>query len=299
MAQPQPVNQRKTMDIFQTHISVYNGVTDNTGTIMPLGTFLFCKEYKDDILRLRAVFDKEKRNALKRSLPQATISGVFSPTRAKNNLSQHSGLMCVDIDAKDNPDILDWETLKQDLSVLPQIAYCALSVSGKGLFLVVPLRYPEKHLQQFRQLQIDFRKMGIMIDSACSDITRLRCLSYDEHPIINENATLYEGVYVEKPKHKSFPTCFIYEGENTSAEVAVCCRKIQQCGIDITASYDDWLKVGCALATLGENGRSLFHICSQQNIMLLRLTRCLPTSFGGTINRLISARSFGCANNMV
>lgn len=253
------------MDIFQTHISVYNGVTDNTGTRMPLGTFLFCKEYKDDILRLRAVFDKEKRNALKRSLPQATISGVFSPTRAKNNLSQHSGLICVDIDAKDNPDILDWETLKQDLSVLPQIAYCALSVSGKGLFLVIPLRYPEKHLQQFRQLQIDFRKMGIMIDSACSDITRLRCLSYDEHPIINENATLYEGVYVEKPKHKSFPTCFIYEGENTSAEVAVCCRKIQQCGIDITASYDDWLKVGCALATLGESGRALFHICSRQN----------------------------------
>lgn len=253
------------MDIFQTHVSVYNGVTDNTGTIMHLGTFLFCKEYKDDILRLRAVFDKEKRNALKRSLPQATISGVFSPTRAKNNLSQHSGLICVDIDAKDNPDILDWETLKQDLSVLPQIAYCTLSVSGKGLFLVIPLRYPEKHLQQFRQLQIDFQKMGIMIDSACSDITRLRCLSYDEHPIINENATLYEGVYVEKPKHKSFPTCFIYEGENTSAEVAVCCRKIQQCGIDITASYDDWLKVGFALATLGENGRSLFHICSQQN----------------------------------
>ena len=265
MAQPQPVNERKTMDIFQTHISVYDGVTDNTGTIMPLGTFLFCKEYKDDILRLRAVFDKEKRNALKRSLPQATISGVFSPTRAKNNLSQHSGLICVDIDAKDNPDILDWETLKQDLSVLPQIAYCALSVSGKGLFLVIPLRYPEKHLKQFRQLQIDFRKMGIMIDSACSDITRLRCLSYDEHPIINENATLYEGVYVEKPKHKSFPTCFIYEGENTSVEVAVCCRKIQQCGIDITASYDDWLKVGCALATLGESGRSLFHICSRQN----------------------------------
>ena len=253
------------MDIFQTHISVYNGVTDNTGTRMPLGTFLFCKEYKDDILRLRAVFDKEKRNALKRSLPQATISGVFSPTRAKNNLSQHSGLICVDIDAKDNPDILDWETLKQDLSVLPQIAYCALSVSGKGLFLVIPLRYPEKHLQQFRQLQIDFRKMGIMIDSACSDITRLRCLSYDEHPIINENATLYEGVYVEKPKYHSFHPYLIYKGENTLSDVAACCRKINERSIDITTSYDDWLKVGCALATLGERGRLLFHICSRQN----------------------------------
>ena len=265
MTQPQPVNQRKTMDIFQTHISVYNGVTDNTGTTMPLGTFLFCKEYKNDILRLRAVFGKEKRNALKCSLPQATISGVFFPTRAKNNLSQHSGLICVDIDAKDNPDILDWETLKQDLSVLPQIAYCALSVSGKGLFLVIPLRYPEKHLQQFRQLQIDFRKMGIMIDSACSDITRLRCLSYDEHPIINENATLYEGVYVEKPKYHSFHPYLIYKGENTLSDVAACCRKINERSIDITTSYDDWLKVGCALATLGESGRSLFHICSRQN----------------------------------
>lgn len=300
MAQPQPVNERKTMDIFQTHISVYNGVTDNTGTRIPLGTFLFCKEYKDDILRLRAVFDKEKRNALKRSLPQATISGVFSPTRAKNNLSQHSGLICVDIDAKDNPDIWDWETLKQDLSVLPQIAYCALSVSGKGLFVIIPLRYPEKHLLQFRQLQMDFSKMGIVIDPACSDITRLRCLSYDEHPIINENATLYEGVYVEKPKHQSLPTCFIYEGENTSAEVAVCCRKIQQCGIDITASYDDWLKVGCAWQLLARMaGHSFIYAVSKmQNIMLLRRTRCLPTFFGGTINRLISARSFGCANNM-
>ena len=171
----------------------------------------------------------------------------------------------MDIDAKDNPEIKDWERLKQDLSVLPQIAYCALSVSGKGLFVFIPLRYPQKHLLQFRQLHMDFSKMGIVIDQACSDITRLRCLSYDEHPIINEDATLYKGVYVEKPKYHSFHPYLIYKGENTLAEVAACCRKINERGIDITTSYDDWLKVGCALATLGENGRTLFHICSQQN----------------------------------
>ena len=253
------------MSIFQNQISVYNGVTDNIGTTTSLGNFLFCKEYKGEILKLRAIANKDERNVIKRTLPQATISGVFSPTRAKNNLSQHSGLICVDIDAKDNPEIKDWERLKQDLSVLPQIAYCALSVSGKGLFVIIPLRYPQKHLLQFRQLQMDFSKMGIVIDQACSDITRLRCLSYDEHPIINEDATLYEGVYVEKPKYHSFHPYLIYKGENTLAEVAACCRKINERGIDITTSYDDWLKVGCALATLGENGRTLFHICSQQN----------------------------------
>ena len=253
------------MSIFQNQISVYNSVTDNIGTTTSLGDFLFCKEYKGEILKLRAIANKDERNVIKRTLPQATISGVFSPTRAKNNLSQHSGLICVDIDAKDNPEIKDWERLKQDLSMLPQIAYCALSVSGKGLFVIIPLRYPQKHLLQFRQLHMDFSKMGIVIDQACSDITRLRCLSYDEHPIINEDATLYKGVYVEKPKYHSFHPYLIYKGESTLAEVAVCCRKINERGIDITTSYDDWLKVGCALATLGENGRSLFHICSQQN----------------------------------
>lgn len=253
------------MSIFQNQISVYNGVTDNIGTTTSLGDFLFCKEYKGEIMKLREIANKDERNVIKRTLPQATISGVFSPTRAKNNLSQHSGLICVDIDAKDNPEIKDWERLKQDLSVLPQIAYCALSVSSKGVFVIIPLHYPQKHLLQFRQLQMDFGKMGIVIDQACSDITRLRCLSYDEHPIINEDATLYEGVYVEKPKYHSFHPYLIYKGENTLAEVAACCRKINERGIDITTSYDDWLKVGCALVTLGENGRTLFHICSQQN----------------------------------
>ena len=253
------------MSIFQNQISVYNGVTDNIGTTTSLGDFLFCKEYKGEILKIRAIANKDERNVIKRTLPQATISGVFHPTRAKNHLSQHSGLICVDIDAKDNPEIKDWERLKQDLSVLPQIAYCALSVSSKGVFVIIPLHYPQKHLLQFRQLQMDFSKMGIVIDQACSDITRLRCLSYDEQPIINEDATLYEGVYVEKPKYHSFHPYLIYKGENTLAEVAACCRKINEHGIDITTSYDDWLKVGCALATLGENGRTLFHICSQQN----------------------------------
>lgn len=33
----------------------------------------------------------------------------------------------------------------------------------------------------------------------------------------------------------------------------------------MTVSYEQWMKVGCSLATLGEDGRPFFHICSQQN----------------------------------
>ena len=88
------------MNYFRKEISVYNGVSDNQGTIMSIGNFLFSKEYENTIKLLRHLSDKDERNAWKRQLPQATISGVFLPTRSTLNLSQHSGLICIDIDAK-------------------------------------------------------------------------------------------------------------------------------------------------------------------------------------------------------
>jgi len=48
--------------------------------------------------------------------------------------------------------------------------------------------------------------------------------------------------------------------------VEKCCREIAAHGIDITVTYDDWFHVGAALASLGERGRSLFHLVSSQNV---------------------------------
>ena len=89
---------------------------------------------------------------------------------------------------------------------------------------------------------------------------------YIENPFLNEKAILYEGVYVEPPKvRRCFPYRNIKEDDILS-EVAACCKQIEQRGIDITDGYDQWLKVGCSLATLGEDGRDFFHLCSQQSI---------------------------------
>ena len=253
------------MNIFSRQISVYDGVTDNVGRTMLLSDFLFSSEYKNVIRMMRCITDKEERDKWKRQLPQATISGVFTPTRAIKNMKQHSGLISVDVDAKENPAITDWEDLKKQLAILPQIAYCSLSVSGNGVFAIIPLRYPQNHLQQFRQLQIDFERMGITIDKACSDITRMRCMSYDEYPLINVDVIPYEGVYVEPPKTRLW-----YFGDSDADKVIRLvqqfCEQINRTGVDITSGYDQWLKVGCSLASLGENGRMFFHICSQQNL---------------------------------
>ena len=54
-------------------------------------------------------------------------------------------------------------------------------------------------------------------------------------------------------------------GDNDMERVERCCREIEERGIDITANYDDWFRIGAALASLGERGRSLFHLVSAQN----------------------------------
>ena len=248
-------------DIFDTEISVYNGVRDVYGTTCKLRAFLFDKKHVPEIEHLRSLPTKEERNEIKKRLPMACISGIFQPTRKAENLVKHSGLICVDIDRQDNLQIDNWDEVKQELSKLPQIAYASLSVSGNGYFVIIPLRYPDYHKGQFEKLKRDFERMGIVIDRACGDVSRMRCLSYDAEPYINANAIPYEGYYAEPKPAASYQ----YSGDEVLDKVAKCGKRIETSGIDITGDYQSWFTVGCALASLGENGRQFFHACSSQN----------------------------------
>ena len=247
--------------IFDTEVSIYNGVRDVYGTTCKLRAFLFNKKHISEIERLRTLPTKEERNEIKKRLPMACISGVFSPTRKAENLVKHSGLICVDIDRQDNLHIDNWDEVKQELSKLPQIAYISLSVSGNGYFVIIPLRYPDYHKGQFEQLKRDFARMGIKIDAACGDVCRMRCLSYDAEPYVNADAIPYEGYYVEPRPMVNYQ----YSGNDVLDKVAKCCEKIEANGIDITRDYKSWFTIGCALASLGEQGRQFFHVCSSQN----------------------------------
>lgn len=249
-------------DIFDTEISVYNGVRDAYGATCSLRAFLFNRKHREEIEKLRSLPTKEQQSDIKKRLPMACVSGVFSPTRKAENIVKHSGLICIDIDRKENLHIENWNELKQELSKLKEIAYISLSVSGNGYFAIIPLRYPDYHKQQFEQLKRDFERMGIIIDRACGDVTRMRCLSYDAEPYINADAVPYTGYYVEPRPANNYQ----YSGnDDVLDKVAKCCDRIETNHIDITGDYQSWFIVGCALASLGENGRRFFHLCSSQN----------------------------------
>lgn len=252
--------------IFDKPITIYGSAYDNKGTVGTLSEFLFGDFSREDVLKIRSTSEKTEKSYLKSMLPCATTSGVFEPTRGSKNLKEHSGFICLDIDGQDNPDVANWEYLKEQLAAIPQIAFSSLSVSGKGLFLLVPIQYPSCHKGHFLQLEEDFKSMGIILDHNCSDVSRLRTKSYDPNPYVNEEALIYSKVKViERPK-------LVFNSGNGNncdgniiEQVAHCCDIISSRGIDITSNYENWVKVGFALASLGESGRQFFHVCSSQN----------------------------------
>lgn len=213
--------------LFDTKISYYSNMEDNVGTEISLHDFLFCDKYKEQIEHIRSITNEEQQKSLKKQLPLATISGTFAPTRKADNLVAHSNLLCVDIDKKDNMGVPWFDNLKNEWQNIPQILYATHSVRGEGWFAIFHIAYPEKHRAHFEALQRDFANSGLVVDKSCKDVSRMRTISYDPDPYVNEAATLYNKVWVE-PK----PTIHIpYSGGDDIAQVEKCCRIIADRGL--------------------------------------------------------------------
>ena len=261
------MNENQTIPIFERYVSVFGNVHDTEPKEMKLSEFLALGErYQEQIFRLRDCSNKDERSYYKKQLPMMTTSGVFRGGRKADCLAAYSGLICIDIDEADNTEVSDFDKLKENvLCNIKEVAYAARSVGGRGFYAIIPLKYPELHKQQFKQLQQDFAWLGITIDQACSDVCRLRCLSYDEAPYINEDAVTYTGVHQEpkQPKWQSWQRNSF--SDDIDEQVYQACKEIELRRIDMTDCYEDWIAIGFSLATLGESGREYFHIVSRQS----------------------------------
>lgn len=249
------------MSFLDSEISVYNGVTDHTGIVTTLGRFLLSRRHVGRILALRNEKDLARKKAMKLSLPMATVSGVFFPQRKIECMKLHNGLLCLDFDEKDNPHISS-EKMLDILCGLSYVAYVSLSVSGKGMFAICSLAHPEQHELQFLSLKRELKEnYGLVADGACRDVTRLRALSYDPTPYINEDATRYEGV-------ENFRTAIaapsLTGADGDMRKVSRCASIIEELNLDITGTYTEWYNIGASLTALGEAGRYFFHVVSRQ-----------------------------------
>lgn len=210
----------------------------------------FRAKYKTTVDRYRAAGDEDK-NRLKTSLPAVTVSGTFSK-RNSAELIAHSGLICIDIDEKDNPDVAEFDRLNELISIIPYVAYCGHSIGGKGYFVIIPIASPEKHKEHFEALRQDFARCGITIDKSGKDVTRLRIYSYDDTAYINPSAATYERtatvrtIYTAADHNKpriSTPKEKIPNARKIASRIADLIRN----GTDPTAVYENWFEIACAL----------------------------------------------------
>ena len=176
----------------------------------------------EEKLRNKPVVD-----AMKKELPAGIISGVAADGISGSNIVERNGVIPFDIDAQDNPALYDWEAVKEAVSKSPFVAYAGLSVTGLGVWGMIPVEDAMKHKQHFDAIVEDFSKTtftvmqnqdteptilrGIKLDPAPSNIASKRFISYDPNPYWNTAAQVYtKTIEPIKLYERKFPT--IYQG---------------------------------------------------------------------------------------
>ena len=258
--------KKEPLDVI---VSSYPGVTDTTGTEVNLKDFILSGKYKEVAEQIRCGATADERHDIKKQLynqiPAVTVSGRFGQHKSEH-LIEASGLICIDIDWKDNVDIMP--QVPSILQKLKYVAYCGKSISGDGYFAIIPIENPKHFKQHFYALEEEMKSYGIIIDKSCKDITRLRYASYDADGYYNPNATTYyweldkEAKVANNSKEKVTkkrlsPT----SSSMTDAEmVGKQLEFLKSSNSTIPDDYDTWFKVGMALNSgLGEEGRTYFH----------------------------------------
>ena len=252
--------------IFETEVTFLPSVTckDEELKKEKLSQLLLSERWRTTVEKIRAEADPDKRADLKKKLPAFIPAGVFTKKTA-DGLQKHSGFVCIDIDAKDNAEVDNFGKFKEFVYQIPQIAYCGLSVSGTAFFCLISIADPAKHVEYFRAIEKDFKRCGIRIDRKCSNVNRLRFVSYDPTPYINTAAKPYDYILPTKDYSAAQVLGREITDDEAKDKFAAVLREVEATKVDITGNYGQWFEILCAIAsTFGENGREYAHIISGQ-----------------------------------
>jgi len=128
---------------------------------------------------------RDGNTALKKKLPVALFSGVFSG-RKDDQIEGHSGYIILDFD---HIDVQDYKSL---LGTDEYIKACWVSPSGDGLKALVKVSNPERHRDHFRALQSYFdRNYGLEVDPSGINESRACFESYDPDIIVVEEPKVF------------------------------------------------------------------------------------------------------------
>ena len=250
-----------------TKISIFNNVEDTVPKDFYLESWLLNtiepseedSYLKEKVLKYRESFDPE----IKKSLPCCTVSSTFQGKRSLDNIKQKNKLICLDIDRHTKSkkrkcnECVDMLLVKELFSQHPCTIYCGLSVSGDGIYAILRIEDENKLQEFFSMFEESLARIGINIDASCKDYTRLRFYSYDPDAYFNPKALYYAAPKVkEPPVIKPTSSYSISDAEKVEKIIKI----LEETNMDITQSYEDWVKIGAALYEgFGDSGNGYFH----------------------------------------
>lgn len=117
---------------------------------------------------------------------------------SESNHLYHTGFLAFDIDQKDNPQLSQsggYEYLKDSIiSEIPYVAYLGASVSGLGMWGLIPISDRDNHDGHFQAMIELFRGHNIQLDSVVSNVVAYRFLSYDPDAHFELNPEIFTSI---------------------------------------------------------------------------------------------------------
>jgi hypothetical protein len=297
---------------YQT--SFYPKFVSTTNTFIDLNRVLFLKDKRAIQLidNVRQCSESDRRKA-KLQLPVFTPSGTFQGGHQASNLIHYNNLLQFDIDSKDNnyiaPDKMKDMIMQSDLS--KYVYYLANSCSNNGIWgLVKTDGTVSDYKPHFTAFSNDLKSIGIVSDNSCSDISRLRFISYDDSPYFAPDSLIYTSTHINtaKPERAHQGDAMAYnmqaipqQGGNilpkqaTPKEVDIITHITQAISNHtyvITHSHQDSLNIIAALCnTFGESGLPFWLTIRQQRNGYDTLKH--TNDYTATLKRIASGHNVG------
>ena len=211
---------------------------------------------------IRATEDEKDRREKKKKLLNFCINARFNGKRCKENVSELTHLLYIDIDYKDNMEIIN--EVPNILKSIEHVVFFQKSSGGKGYMAIIPYQQGLNFGDVWNAVEADFRDLGITIDSCTKNIDRVTLYSYDLNHYYNPNAEVYsktlhdkEAKSTKKQLHKKSTDIMGMKGRNAYLKQLVSFLDEKKVSLD-NGSYKAWEAICMALISeFGDSNEGL------------------------------------------